>query len=128
MRHHAKSRDNGSVIQQWPNHLREREAAIRNAGFGVILVSSETAARFEIEMGRCGVLLICYTIPPPVSGELAVSGCHCLSNSRCIVMTMIFAVSGQTFDNSNIPSRISHQVANNRRFIRATVNVPGRVR
>ena len=53
-----------------PKHLREREAAIRNGGFGVISVSSETAARFEIEMGRCGVLLICYTIPPLVSGEL----------------------------------------------------------
>ena len=53
-----------------PKHLREREAAIRNGGFGVISVSSGTAARFEIEMGRCGVLLICYTIPPPVSGEL----------------------------------------------------------
>jgi hypothetical protein len=26
---------------------------------------------FEIEMGRCGVLLICYTIPPSVSRELA---------------------------------------------------------
>ncbi len=54
-----------------PELLREREAAIRNGGFGVISVSNETAARFEIEMGRCGVLLICYTIPPPISGELA---------------------------------------------------------
>jgi len=54
-----------------PKHLLEREAAIRNGGFGVISVSSETAARFEIEMGRCGVLLICYTIPPLVSVELA---------------------------------------------------------
>ena len=54
-----------------PKHLLEREAAIRNGGFGVISVSSETAARFEIEMGRCGVLLICYTIPPPVFSELA---------------------------------------------------------
>ena len=54
-----------------PKHLHEREAAIRNAGFGVISVASEIAARFEIEMGRCGVLLICYTIPPIVSDELA---------------------------------------------------------
>jgi hypothetical protein len=54
-----------------PEQLRKREAAIRNGGFDVIPVSSEMAARFEIEMGRCGVLLICYTIPPPVSGELA---------------------------------------------------------
>jgi hypothetical protein len=54
-----------------PEKLREREAAIRNGGFGVISVSSEVAARFEIEMGRCGVLLICYTIPPPVARDLA---------------------------------------------------------
>jgi hypothetical protein len=54
-----------------PEHLREREVAIRNGGFRVVSVSSEVAARFEIEMGRCGVLLICYTIPPLVSGELA---------------------------------------------------------
>ena len=54
-----------------PEHLLEREAAIRNSGFGVISVSSEVATRFEIEMGRCGVLLICYTIPPPVARELA---------------------------------------------------------
>lgn len=54
-----------------PEHLRERESAIRNGGFDVISVSSEIEARFEVEMGRCGVLLICYTIPPAVSGELA---------------------------------------------------------
>ena len=54
-----------------PEHLLEREAAIRNSGFGVISVSSEVAARFEIEMGRCGVLLVCYTIPPSVGKELA---------------------------------------------------------
>ena len=53
-----------------PEHLRERESAIRKGGFGVASVSSEIAARFEIEMGRCGVLLICYTIPPSVSSEL----------------------------------------------------------
>jgi len=53
-----------------PEHLRERESAIRKGGFGVVSVSSEIAARFEIEMGRCGVLLICYTIPPSVSREL----------------------------------------------------------
>src|SRR5207237_1872943 len=53
-----------------PEHLHEREVAIRNGGFGVVSVSSETVARFEIEMGRCGVLLICYTIPQLVSGEL----------------------------------------------------------
>jgi hypothetical protein len=54
-----------------PEELRAREAAIRNSGFGVTSVSSEVAARFEIEMGRCGVLLVCYTIPTSVGKELA---------------------------------------------------------
>jgi len=54
-----------------PEQLRKRETAIRSIGFDVIQVSSETAARFEIEMGRCGVLLICFTIPRAVSAELA---------------------------------------------------------
>jgi hypothetical protein len=41
-----------------PEHLRERESAIRKGGFGVVSVSSEIAARFEIEMGRCVVNLL----------------------------------------------------------------------
>ena len=54
-----------------PERLHERSVAIRNGGFGVISVASKIAAWFEIEMGRCGVLLICYTIPPPVASQLA---------------------------------------------------------
>lgn len=39
--------------------LAERELALRNSGFEVVSVRSESEARFEIEMGRCGNLLIC---------------------------------------------------------------------
>ena len=77
-----------------PEHLREREAAIRNAGFGVILVSSETAARFEIEMGRCGVLLICYTISPLVSGEVAGLFRRSCPSGLIIVVAQGLTVSG----------------------------------
>jgi hypothetical protein len=44
-----------------PDLLLQREAALRSGGFEVISVRSESQACFEIEMGRCGVLLICYT-------------------------------------------------------------------
>jgi len=40
--------------------LLQREAALRSGGFEVISVKTESQARFEIEMGRCGVLLICH--------------------------------------------------------------------
>jgi hypothetical protein len=44
-----------------PDLLLQREAALRSGGFEVISVKTESQARFEIEMGRCGVLVICYT-------------------------------------------------------------------
>lgn len=37
-----------------------REAALRDRGFEVLSAETESQARFEIEMGRCGVLLICF--------------------------------------------------------------------
>lgn len=40
--------------------LAQREVSLKNAGFQVISLESESQARFEIEMGRCGVLLICF--------------------------------------------------------------------
>jgi hypothetical protein len=42
--------------------LQEREIALRNCGFEVVSVQTEIQARFEIEMGRCGVLVICFRI------------------------------------------------------------------
>jgi hypothetical protein len=38
--------------------LEGRETALREAGFGVVSVLTDTQARFEIEMGQCGVLLM----------------------------------------------------------------------
>jgi hypothetical protein len=45
-----------------PDSLVRREAALRSGGFEVISVKTESHARFEIEMGRCGVLVICYRV------------------------------------------------------------------
>jgi hypothetical protein len=37
-----------------------REATLRSGGLNVFSVQSGIQARFEIEMGRCGVFLPCY--------------------------------------------------------------------
>jgi hypothetical protein len=52
------------------NSLVQRECALRNGGFEVISVESEIQARFEIEMGRCGVLLICFRASAATTQEL----------------------------------------------------------
>jgi hypothetical protein len=54
-----------------PRVLQSRESALRNSGFDVTSVGSESQARFEIEMGRCGVLLICFRVPEPQLKDLS---------------------------------------------------------
>jgi hypothetical protein len=51
--------------------LASREATLRNGGLKVISVLSPIQARFEIEMGRCGVLLICYRLSSEHAAELS---------------------------------------------------------
>jgi hypothetical protein len=51
--------------------LAERETALRHCGFEVISASTASHARFEIEMGRCGVLLICHRSSPLTACELS---------------------------------------------------------
>lgn len=48
-----------------------REATLRKGGFKVISVMSPVEARFEIEMGRCGTLLICHRLSEADSSEMA---------------------------------------------------------
>jgi len=43
---------------------------LRGNGMEVISVMSSIQARFEIEMGRCGVFLICYRVSPTEADEL----------------------------------------------------------
>lgn len=43
---------------------------MRSGGFEVFSVLSDTQARFEIEMGRCGVLLMCFRLFPEQLQEL----------------------------------------------------------
>jgi DNA-binding response OmpR family regulator len=51
--------------------LADRESALREAGFEVVSVLTDTQARFEIEMGQCGVLLMCFRLFPEQVQELS---------------------------------------------------------
>ena len=51
--------------------LSRQESALRQAGFEVISVSTPLQARFEIEMGRCGVFLSGYITSLPIYRDLA---------------------------------------------------------
>jgi hypothetical protein len=51
--------------------LLRQEVALKKGGFTVISVSSAIQARFEIEMGRCGIFLSSYITPPPIYSDLA---------------------------------------------------------
>jgi hypothetical protein len=56
--------DKNAVLSFSPDGdlLQEREIALRNCGFEVVSVQTEIQVRFEIEMGRCGVLVICFRV------------------------------------------------------------------
>ena len=51
--------------------LPRRDAALRSVGYKVLSTTSEACVRFEIQMGQCGVLLFCYTIPDAIRRDLA---------------------------------------------------------
>jgi DNA-binding NtrC family response regulator len=61
-----------TVLSLSPNQdaLAMREATLRNGGLKVISVLSPIQARFEIEMGRCGVFVICYRVSKEQAEEL----------------------------------------------------------
>jgi hypothetical protein len=51
--------------------LLDTELALKENGFTVVSVSSPIQARFEIEMGRCGVFLSSYITPSVIYEDLA---------------------------------------------------------
>ena len=51
--------------------LHNHEVALRENGFDVIVVSTPLQARFEIEMGRCGIFVSSYITPLPIYRSLA---------------------------------------------------------
>jgi hypothetical protein len=67
------SMDRNMILSLSPdeNALASREVTLRSGGMKVISVTSPIQARFEIEMGRCGVFLICYRLSLIAADELA---------------------------------------------------------
>jgi hypothetical protein len=74
------------------NALIQRERALRRNGFEVVSVESESQARFEIETGRCGILLICFRTHPEKTREMTE-----LFRKNCPEGSIIF-VMNQTSD------------------------------
>ncbi len=78
-----------TILSYSGNHftLEERERVLKGNGFDVVSVETETQARFEIEMGRCGILLICFQTHPDKTQELAkLFHRNCPSGSILFVM------------------------------------------
>ena len=50
---------------------RLRHVALSDAGFEVVTVHAESAARYEIYLGRCGVLLLCHKLTRQARESLA---------------------------------------------------------
>jgi hypothetical protein len=71
--------------------LEQREAALRASGFEVVSVASDLQARFEIEMGRCGVFLTCDQVPAAVNRELIT-----LFRRYCLAGWVIFVATDDT--------------------------------
>ena len=67
--------------------LARRESALQKEGYRVYSVNSEMLARFEIEMGRCGVLLICFR-----ASHRAVQELSTLFKRSCPQGTVIFVM------------------------------------
>jgi hypothetical protein len=51
--------------------LLSHESALQKSGFEIVSVSSPLQARFEIEMGRCGVFIASYITPLLIFLDLA---------------------------------------------------------
>jgi hypothetical protein len=67
--------------------LAQREVHLRSSGFQVISTRSPVCARYEIEMGQCGVLLLCYTVHESTHKDLAgLFTMHCAHGVIVFVM------------------------------------------
>ncbi len=47
-----------------------RRRVVTAIGYDVVWVQSESAALFEISMGRCGILLLCHLLPEAARASL----------------------------------------------------------
>jgi hypothetical protein len=87
--------DKNSVLSYCPSEeaLIERQNSLRNAGMNVISALTPSEARFEIEMGRCGNLLICYRLSSQQIEDIAK-----LYKRYCPEGRIIFVTGGEKRD------------------------------
>jgi hypothetical protein len=65
--------ERNTVLSVSPNKekLIVRHTTLRDAGMKVVSVLSPAEARFEIQMGRCGSLLMCYHLSSEQANDIA---------------------------------------------------------
>lgn len=67
--------------------LAQRAAILQKAGYVVLSSTSEMEIRFEIQMGQCGILMLCYTLHQSIHGDLAgIFGLNCPNSAIVFVM------------------------------------------
>jgi DNA-binding NarL/FixJ family response regulator len=81
--------DSNTVLSLSPSKeaLVLRHTALRKAGMKVISVLTPLEARFEIEMGRCGNLLMCYRLSAKAADDLARLFRQYCSQGRIVFIT-----------------------------------------
>ena len=103
----SANKDSAVSLSSEPSLLLPRETALRSAGYDVFSTTSPMGARFELEMGRCDVLLLCYTLHETVHSDVAqmfrhrcptgVLVCIMHPTRRTPFLTLTYAFSTQTF-------------------------------
>jgi DNA-binding NarL/FixJ family response regulator len=85
-KHARSSMDKNTVLSfcSSAEALKIREAALRNRGMEVVSVTSAVEDRFEITMGRCGILLICYRLFEDEAQEITRLFKHYCSQGRVV--------------------------------------------
>jgi hypothetical protein len=85
--------DKNTVLSYSPDEkaLVVRHRVLRDAGMKVISVLTPAEARFEIEMGRCGNLLICYRLSTEQAGDITR-----LYRRYCPAGRIVFVTDGAT--------------------------------
>ena len=65
--------DRNTVVSISPSReaLVLRQTTLQNAGMNVVSVLTPMQARFEIQMGRCGNLLICHRLSAQAADDIA---------------------------------------------------------
>ena len=68
-------REGDKIVSVGGDHelLWLRNAVLQSAGFKVLTTEDESTALEQISQMDCGVLLVCYSLPPPVRNRLAKS-------------------------------------------------------